>query len=191
MQRPGLNTGHLRRKLRCMRHSWRSRFNQNQVERFQPLLTERAADEDDSGDLAIGMGIRQAYERLVKAIPAARRLGLDVAEAEMDVCAECARDLLLALDVEQRDDVCGGDDRSVCSIQSDTYTHEMHRLRHALELLFLQPPPPAIQTSPRGHSNRRNGLLLAEPTRAARKDSSRPSGWRFRDALRVRETAFI
>ena len=85
MQRPGLNAGHLSRKLHCMLHSWRSRFNQKHVERFQPQLSEGA---DDSGDLAIGMSIRQAYERLVKAIPAAKQLGLDVADAEMDVCAE-------------------------------------------------------------------------------------------------------
>ena len=162
-----------------MRHSWRSRFNQKHVERFQPLLSEGA---DDSGDLAIGMGIRQAYERLVKAIPAAKRLGLDVADAEMEVCAECARDLLLALDIEQRDDCCDG--LSVCSIQSDTYTHEMHRLRHALELLLLSPPP-SNQMSPRSHSVGRRGGMSFAPSRTAHNESSRSTRWRFRDALRV------
>lgn len=180
-----------------MRRSWRSRFNQKHVERFHPLLSE-GADGDDAcgGDLAIGMGIRQAYERLVKAIPAAKRLGLDVADAEMEVCAECARDLLLALDIEQRDDCCGaGDERSVCSIQSDTYTHEMDRLRHALELLFLQPPPPkpkpppaATQTNSRAHAARRNAQVSFEPTRtnANRNGSTLSNRWRFREALRVR-----
>ena len=44
---------------------------------------------DDSGDLAIGVGIRQAYERLAKAIPAAKRVGPYVADARW-TCAPSA-----------------------------------------------------------------------------------------------------
>ena len=57
------------------------------------------------------------------------------------------------------------------------YTHEMHRLRHALELLLLTPPP-SNQTSQRSHSVGRRGGVSFAPSRTAHNESSRSTKWR-------------